>query len=211
MKYNNTLNNEDRNCGLCGVSNCNEFRHLVNIGQKRQEECVYCKNNELLRSSEYATTYDEVDLNGRKYDFVLNALPNEISARKIIQPFRPDLVEKLNIKVGDIVIGRPMGAGCPVTHALKVYDVDVISGLLYTWVVGPLEARKNNVIDIKNYYMVGFEGIISNVNRYPKFGQVHSFLPSFCMLRLNHSGLVNQLMEFEDGNLLVRIENISIG
>lgn len=54
-------------------------------------------------------------------------------------------------------MGRPMGAGCPITHVLYVYEADELSGLLYTWVLGPLEARKKNPIDIGNYYMIGFE------------------------------------------------------
>ena len=51
-----------------------------------------------------AAIYDQVN----PYDFILKAIGNEISARKIVRPFRPDLIEKLDIKKGDIVVGRPI-------------------------------------------------------------------------------------------------------
>ncbi len=199
----------DKNCGMCGVQTCSEFRKSVVDGKKKWDDCIY--NNGMPNSiSLNNIDYEKVDLHGGVYDFILKPIRSEISARKIIQPFRPDLVERWDIKKGDVVIGRPMGAGCPVTHSLLVYDADVISGLLYTWVIGPLEARKLKVIDIKNYYMVGFEGNISNVNSYPKIGKMSSFLPSQCMLRLNHRGLVNQIMVLENKDTIVRLENINI-
>lgn len=153
---------------------------------------------------------EETDLHGARYDFVLNPIGDEWSARKIIQPFRPDLVEKLHIKEGDVVMGRPMGAGCPVTHVLYVYKADELSGLLYTWVVGPLQACEKDPIDIGNYFMIGFEGVISQVNVFPKIGKRSVFLTSQCMLRLNHSGLVNQISTLGDSNTYVRIESINI-
>lgn len=199
----------DKNCGMCGVKTCKEFRKWVANGKRKWDDCIY-NADQLSCAGLKQVDYEKTDLHGDVYDFILNPIGNEMSARKIIQPFRPDLVERWDIKKGDVVIGRPMGAGCPVTHSLLVYDVDVISGLLYTWVIGPLEARKLKVIDIKNYYMVGFEGIISHINNYPKIGKMSSFLPSQCMLRLNHRGLVNQIMVLENKDTIVRLENINI-
>lgn len=199
----------DKNCGMCGIETCRQFREQVAAGENKWSACIY--NVEIHNSINLKNIdFEKTDLHGNEYDFILIPIGDEISARKIIQPFRPELVEKWSIKKGDVVIGRPMGAGCPVTHSLLVYEVDEISGLLYTWVIGPLEARKLKVFDIRNYYMVGFEGIISNVNNYPQIGKISAFLPSQCMLRLNHRGLVNQIMVCENGDTIVRIENINI-
>ena len=52
----------------------------------------------------------------------------EVSARKIILPFRADLVEKMGIAEGDYVLGRPMGAGCPIPHVLKVIKAEPVTG-----------------------------------------------------------------------------------
>jgi hypothetical protein len=72
--------------------------------------------------------YLGVDVHGAVYDFVLAPLPGEVSARKGIAPFRPDLVERWGIQAGDIVTGRPAGPGCPVYHALRVLSANPVIG-----------------------------------------------------------------------------------
>ena len=171
---------KDKNCGLCGEM---------------------CTNN--------VNENENLDFHNNIYDFLLKPIADEPSARKIIRPFRTDLIEKLNIKVGDIVIARPMGAGCPVTHVLKVYEIDDLAGLLYTWVVGPEYSRGKETKDIKAYSMVGFEGIAENIINHPKVGKAAGFMPNFCMLRLTHYGLVNKVLNTSEG-LVVRIEDIHI-
>ncbi len=194
----------DRNCGLCGEKTCEDFRNKLAQGLKKDEECPFLIKEVLSDSGD-----EHTDTHGNKYDFLLKAIGDEPSARKIIKPFRTDLIEKLDIKVGDIVSARPMGAGCPVTHVLKVYEVDELAGLLYTWVVGPSYARGKEVKDIRAYNMVGFEGIAEDIKAFPKIGKTAGFMPNFCMLRLTHYGLVNKLMNTEKG-LIVRIEDIHI-
>lgn len=197
--------NEDRNCGLCGSKTCEEFREYLRTGQKEEKECPFC--NESIRVE--IGTNNNLDFHGNVYDFLLKPVNGEASARKIIRPFRTDLIEKLEIKKGDIVVARPMGAGCPVTHVLEVYEVDELAGLLYTWVVGPQYSRNKEVKDIKAYSMVGFEGIAEDISIYPKVGKTAGFMPNFCMLRLTHYGLVNKVLNTKEG-LLVRIEDIHI-
>lgn len=196
-----------KNCGLCGDVSCENFMKNVDEKKKNINECIYYSNN--LKTKEDCNNYGVKDLNGHEFDFVLKAVPGEVSARKIIRPFRADLIERFSIKKGDYVMGRPMGAGCPVTHVLEVYKVDEIAGVLYTWVVGPDISRNNKVIDINAYGMTGFEGIATQIKRTPQFGKKAGFMPAFCMLRLTHYGLVNMVLEQKEG-LLVRVEDIHI-
>jgi uncharacterized Fe-S cluster-containing protein len=146
---------------------------------------------------------------GNPYDFILNPLPGEISARKIVLPFRSDLVEKLEIKKNDLVVGRPMGAGCPIPHVLRVIEAEYTTGLLYTWVVGPKYSRDGEVKELIAYHMIGFEGIAGRIKKEPEFGKRVTFLPGFCMMNLNHTGLVNMLLQKSAG-LHIRVEDIRI-
>ncbi len=196
--------NEDRNCGLCGVESCAAFREAIKLEQKSEKDCPFYQDTVMEKSE-----YENRDTHGNIYDFMLSPIGKEPSARKIIRPFRVDLIEKLNIKKGDIVVGRPMGAGCPVTHVLQVYEVDELAGLLYTWAVGPMYARNQEVINIKAYAMVGFEGIAEHIKVHPKVGKTAGFMPGFCMLRLTHYGLVNKVLNTSEG-LVVRVEDIHI-
>ena len=189
----------DRNCGLCGYKTCEEFR------KSGQNDCPFGTDD----SFEVERSCENLDTHGNRYDFLLNAIGNEPSARKIIRPFRTDLIEKLDIRPGDIVVARPMGAGCPVTHVLLVYEVDELAGLLYTYVVGPQYSRGKEVKDIKAYNMIGFEGIATDIVEMPKVGKTAGFMPGFCMLRLTHYGLCNKVLKTGEG-LLVRIEDIHI-
>lgn len=196
---------KDRNCGLCGEKSCEVFRQMCKAGKREATDCPFYQEEQQNR----VTEEENRDFHENVFDFVLKPIGKEPSARKIIRPFRTDLIEKMNIKAGDIVVARPMGAGCPVTHVLKVYEVDELAGLLYTWVVGPQYARGKDVKDIRAYAMVGFEGIAEQILNYPKIGKSAGFMPNFCMLRLTHYGLVNKVMNTSEG-LLVRIEDIHI-
>ncbi len=186
----------------------------MNNGLKKEKDCPFYEKDNITGNSSVAgdqsdNLADNMDIHNNKYDFLLKPIGSEPSARKIIRPFRTDLIEKLEIKTGDIVIARPMGAGCPVTHVLKVYAIDDLAGLLYTWVVGPKYSRNEPVKNIRAYNMVGFEGIADNISVYPEIGKTSGFMPNFCMLRLTHYGLVNKVLNTEEG-LVVRIEDIHI-
>lgn len=199
-----------KDCGLCGESSCYNFLKRVREGYKDYEDCPYYQKNKVKYKEEIQIAkYGDADILNHPYDFVLTPLPGEISARKIVLPFRPDLVEQLEICKGDLVLGRPMGAGCPIPHVLQVLDADLITGVLTTWVVGPKYAREGKAKEVKAYHMLGFEGIAKHVRKAPEFGCRVSFLPGFCMMALNHTGLVNMILEKNHG-LHLRLEDIRI-
>jgi len=184
---------------------------MVSSDQKDYSDCPYYCEHQLSTNPENAryAIYPKRDVLGHGYDFVLEPLPGEISARKIVLPFRPDMVEKMEIKKGDYILGRPMGAGCPIPHVLQVIEAEQITGLLYTWVVGPKYSREQEVKDVIAYHMIGFEGMAANISKEPEFGCRVTFLPGFCMMSLNHTGLVNMILEKSSG-LHVRLEDIRI-
>ncbi|OPY58344.1 MAG: hypothetical protein A4E55_00928 [Pelotomaculum sp. PtaU1.Bin035] len=200
-----------KNCGLCGEKNCKSFIRLVGAGQKFYTDCPYYQEqwNSREVNPVKEANYSNHDILGHTYDFILSPLPGEISARKIVLPFRSDLVEKMDIKNGDYVLGRPMGAGCPIPHVLKVIEADTVTGLLYTWVVGPRYSRNQEIKDVTAYHMIGFEGIAGRIIKEPSPGCRVTFLPGFCMMNLNHTGLVNMALEKSYG-IHVRIEDIRI-
>lgn len=204
---------KNKNCGACGYKTCNDFDSAVASGDREPDECpFYTPENKTEQNCfcEYNDVYRGLDFCNAPYDFVLKSLPGEPSARKIILPFRSDLVESLDIQKGDIVSGRPTGAGCPVQHIISVISADKRTGLITGHVVGPAFARSNeNVIDLSMYHMIGFEGIADNIKKAPQFGVRHPFLPGFCMMHRTHTGIVNMILEKSYG-LHVRIEGVII-
>jgi uncharacterized Fe-S cluster-containing protein len=200
-----------KNCGLCGEKSCKNFLRMLHAGTKVYVDCPYYRDPLSISNKDFVTEahYPVKDILGYSYDFVLEPLPGEISARKIVLPFRGDLVDILDIKAGDYVLGRPMGAGCPIPHVLKVIKAESITGLLYTWVVGPKFSREHEVKDIVAYHMIGFEGLASKIDKEPVFGCRATFLPGFCMMSLNHTGVVNMLLQKNHG-LHIRIEDVRI-
>lgn len=211
MRLTKAWNPPGKNCGLCGEENCHSFLQQVTSGGKKYADCPYYsqKQKEKYCDDILSAEYGKTDILKHAYDFVLAPLPGEVSARKIILPFRPDLVESMKIGSGDYVLGRPMGAGCPIPHVLQVLEADLVTGILTTWVVGPKFAREGTTKDIKAYHMLGFEGIASLIRKVPEFGCRVTFLPGFCMMSLNHTGLVNMVLEKEDG-IHLRLEDIRI-
>lgn len=220
MKANQRWLPPGKNCGLCGEENCRGFLQALNSKKKVNADCPFYKeqtaHNRSGGSDSHdkagtvsAAIYQDSDVLGHPYDFILSPLPGEISARKIVLPFRGDLVEKMDIKKGDLVLGRPMGAGCPVPHVLEVIQAEPVTGLLYTWVVGPKYSRDNEIKDVSAYHMIGFEGLAVKIARQPGFGCRVTFLPGFCMMNINHTGVVNMILAKKEG-LHVRIEDIRI-
>jgi uncharacterized Fe-S cluster-containing protein len=199
-----------KNCGLCGNDSCRDFMHSVINEEKSYADCPFYKGEQHNEAGQVREAiYTSLDVLGHPYDFVLTPIPGEISARKIVLPFRGDLVEKMAIQKGDFVMGRPMGAGCPIPHVLQVIEADPITGLLSTWVVGPKVSREKEVKDVKAYHMVGFDGVAEHIQKEPVVGCRVTFLPGCCMMNLNHTGLVNMALEKSYG-LQIRIEDIRI-
>ncbi len=200
-----------KNCGLCGEESCKSFLQAINTKRKVYTDCPYHQKQHAALPQDHLTQtlYQGKDILGHPYDFILTPLPGEISARKIILPFRGDLVEKMSIQKGDIIVGRPMGAGCPIPHVLQVIKAEPVTGLLYTWVVGPKFSRDKKITDITAYHMIGFEGIAAKIHKEPVLCARATFLPGFCMMNLNHTGLVNMALQKNSG-LHIRLEDIRI-
>ncbi len=197
-----------KDCGACGVPTCDTFLDLVSRGEKSLPDCVFYSAG-TAAGFEGETRHSGRDILGGEYDFILEPLPGEVSARKIVLPFRPDLVEKWDIAPGDIVVGRPAGAGCPVQHVLSVIHANPVSGLLTCFVVGPQASRAGGFKDVEAYHIVGFEGIARTVRREPTFGMRQRFLPGYCMMNLAHTGVVNMVLGKSSG-LHVRVEDVRL-
>lgn len=199
-----------KNCGACGYHSCDDFSAAMASGLITPRSCPFYRVGSPVASGDAAPfNYSGVDVVGQRYDFVIRSLPGEPSARKIVLPFRPDMVERMDIRRGDIVTGRPAGAGCPVQHVIRVLDADMVTGVITGHVVGPAYSRGREVKDVKGYHMLGFEGEAVPITREPQFGVRHSFLPGFCMMDRSHTGLVNMVLKKPWG-IHVRVEDVVI-
>ncbi|MDD3135693.1 MAG: (Fe-S)-binding protein [Methanoregula sp.] len=198
-----------KNCGACGLATCEDFNTAVKMKKKTNEDCTFYTKAQSGHGER--TQYSGTDVTGAQYDFIIRAFPGEPSARKFIVPFRADLVEKWDIRAGDLVTGRPAGPGCPLYHALRVLSANPITGVLECHTVGPLEARKEQgkVHDVQAYHVHAFEGIAETVIRPPIIGLRQRFLPGYCMIDLSHTALVNMVLKKKEG-LHVRVEDIRI-
>ena len=199
----------EKDCGACGAPTCQAFLERVRRGERELQDCIFCPSGPLSPRFEGEARYSGRDALGGEYDFILDPLPGEVSARKIVLPFRPDLVERWGIAAGDIVVGRPTGAGCPVQHVLSVLHANPVTGLLTCLVVGPQASRDGEFKDVEAYHIVGFEGIARPVRREPLLGMRQRFLPGFCMMNLTHTGVVNMILAQSSG-LHVRVEDIRL-
>lgn len=201
-----------RNCGACGCRTCDEFSARVASGTLDPEACPFNHGSRRTGSDiPMAVTYSGVDVVGQPYDYVITSMPGEPSARKIVLPFRPDLVERMEIVPGDVVVGRPAGAGCPINHVMKVIDADPITGVITGHVLGPAlsRGRFDEVKEVKMYHMLGFEGRAVPITKEPAFGVRQHFLPGFCMMDRAHTGLCNMVIDKPWG-IHVRVEDVVI-
>jgi uncharacterized Fe-S cluster-containing protein len=150
------------------------------------------------------------DLLGRDYDFVLEQFPGDPGPRETILPFNPTNVERLGIKKGDVLYGRPAWVGCPVSHVgVVVEEPDYFNGTLVWCVVGPLAARQGGT-EIGSYNPVAYEGLVRQTRTELQVGRRYYFLPRRCMLQSRHSGLASAVARRDDG-VRVRMEGIWIG
>ena len=196
-----------KDCGACGTASCQEFLSRVESGGKSYADCPYYVTEK--SGCREATSYSGIDVLGNRYDFALRAFPGEPSAHKFIVPFRADLVERWDIRPGDLVTGRPAGPGCPVYHALRVLSANPVTGVLECFTVGPLAARREKAHDVQAYHVHAFEGIAEVINRPPTLGTRQRFLPGYCMMDLSHTAVVNMVLAKKEG-IHVRLEDIRI-
>jgi uncharacterized Fe-S cluster-containing protein len=195
-------------CGVCGVKTCQEFACKLESSPEEIKKCL-AYGKKLKKMNEAGDWKDSLD---REFDFILDAYPN-MPPREIIKPFNlsqnlvwpQDLIDK-----GKIIIGRPMAAGCPVTHCGKILDIDWKNDLITWHVVGPLEARKVIPIDIGMYTPVAFEGLIKETQKEIRIGERYWFMPRYCMTRWRHGALV-VFINYTSLGMEVRLEGIFLG
>jgi len=220
-----------KNCGLCGMKTCGDFAEIVLKNPNAINRCPYvvvenkcatcpesatCLATDLVQSPDM-DKFKEIswkDNLGREYDFVLDRMPGDFGPREHIVLFNPTNVEKLKLKKGDVIFGRPawISCGCPLTHVgIIVEEPDYFNGTLVWNVIGPLAARQKG-INIGYYNSTAYEGIIKHTRPGVelKIGVRYWFQPRYCMLQWRHWGLMNQMAKTKDG-MHVRIEGLILG
>jgi uncharacterized Fe-S cluster-containing protein len=148
----------------------------------------------------------------RDFDFYLEHFPEDPGPREIIIPHNPIITRELDVQVGDILIGRPLGmsCGCPITHCGVATNVDMRTGVIVWCVTGPLGPRAHGFKDLGYYIAEGYEGIVKDTRAELKVGMRYYFQPKMCMLQWRHSGLLNYLNRLGD-QYQVRLEGLWIG
>jgi uncharacterized Fe-S cluster-containing protein len=206
-----------KDCGLCGFKTCVEFGEVLKADESQAAKCIFLEEETACAScaSETNRFKDGVptwkDHLGRDYDFILDKFPGETGPRETIILFNPVNVEKLGLKKGDIIYGRPawISCGCPVTHVGQIVEEpDYFNGVVTWCIVGPMLARQRG-INIGYYNTTAYEGIVKHSRQELQIGVRYYFQPRYCMLQWRHCGLVNQLAKNKDG-LRVRIEGLWI-
>jgi len=230
------------NCGLCGYRTCDEFREKLPASPELIRRCIHLSDNRVgqtpsvtapTRSRDtcggcapVAATGLKVlprgerppaaltwrDSLGREFDFYLEHFPEDPGPREIILPHNPMITREMNIQVGDILIGRPLGmsCGCPITHCGVATDVDARTGVISWCVTGPLGPREKGFKDLGYYIAEGYEGLVKDSRCELKIGLRYFFQPRMCMLQWRHSGLINYLSRNAD-HWQVRLEGLWIG
>ena len=216
------------NCGVCGFRTCGALAEQVEKKPDLIKRCITRSANQfhapaskspaspvarhdadIWRGGNAPTWRDTL---GREFDFYLEHFPEDPGPREIILPHNPMITREMEISVGDLMIGRPLGmsCGCPITHCGVVAEVDRRTGVITWCVTGPLGPREKGFKDIGYYIAEGYEGLITETRSEIKIGMRYFFQPRRCMLQWRHSGLVNYINRSEDG-LQVRLEGLWIG
>lgn len=206
-----------KDCGQCGFRTCRELAAHLLAHPADIHRCVHLDAGQRLRLRIPPVTVELKpeditwqDLLGRDYTFVLEPFPEDPGPREVILPFNPGNVERLGIRTGDVLYGRPAQTGCPVTHVGRVMDAPDLLNALVTWcVVGPLAARAAKSIEIGNYTPMAYLGLVRHTRVELQLGRRYHFLPGLCMLQSRHSGVIAELARRPDG-ARVRLEGIWI-
>ncbi|NVM02091.1 MAG: Fe-S cluster protein [Candidatus Helarchaeota archaeon] len=206
-----------KDCGLCGFKTCEEFAEIVLKDPDTIDRCIHLGEREASIVCPISPEFKEEDITwkdhlGREYDFILDKFPDELGPRETVILFNPTNVEKLGIKKGDVLYGRPawISCGCPVTHVGIVIDEpDYFNGTVVWCIVGPLMSRKRG-INIGYYNTTAYEGIVKYARKELQIGRRYYFQPRYCMLQWRHCGIINQMAKTKNG-MHVRIEGLWIG
>lgn len=230
------------NCGLCGYRTCEEFQKAVQNSPELIRRCLHLSGDRAAADPPTAPPAQSLcalgrrqeanlpaerslsaipchpaklswqDSLGREFDFYLEHFPEEPGPREIILPHNPLITRELEVQVGDILIGRPLGmsCGCPITHCGVAMQVDRRTGVIVWCVTGPLGPREKGYKDLGYYIAEGYEGLVYHSRTELKVGMRYFFQPRMCMLQWRHSGLLNYLCRLRDGTQ-VRLEGLWIG
>ncbi len=220
-------------CGACGYRTCAELAARLDREPELKKRCIHAAPESAAfgacasaprgapcacgvtcsaaASSSIAET-PWVDSLGREFDFYLEHFPEEPGPREIILPHNPMITRELEIVVGDVLIGRPLGmsCGCPITHCGVVTAVDARTGVMSWCVTGPLEPRQKGCKDMGYYIAEAYEGLATSTRRDLRIGMRYYFQPRMCMLQWRHSGLLNYLNRTDEG-WQIRVEGLFIG
>jgi uncharacterized Fe-S cluster-containing protein len=241
MTENSNLTLPGLNCGSCGFKTCDELAVKLTSSPDLVKRCIFMDTENVAGGSKdkkvdskktaqetfgcigcgtaakSSAMKDIVDTNwvdslGRDFDFYLEHFPEDPGPREIILPHNPMITREIDVKVGDILIGRPLGmsCGCPITHCGIVANVEQRTGVITWCVTGPLGPRSQGYKDLGYYFADGYEGIVHQTKKELRIGERYYFQPRMCMLQWRHSGLLNYLNRNEDG-WQVRVEGLFIG
>jgi uncharacterized Fe-S cluster-containing protein len=227
-------------CGMCGYRTCDELRDRLTANPEMVKRCIHLSENRAPaepKSLPIANSSDPEgrekscggctrpargtprqeqlpwhDSLGREFDFYLEHFPEEPGPREIILPHNPAITREMDVQVGDILIGRPLGmsCGCPITHCGVTMEVDRRTGVIVWCVTGPLGPRQKGFKDLGYYIAEGYEGLVNEARCELKVGMRYYFQPHMCMLQWRHSGLVNYLSR-NGKSCQVRLEGLWIG
>ena len=210
-------------CGLCGFRKCSELATRLPDEPALLERCIHVSGPKAastdtsparvaLPATRPAAPLTWQDSLGREFDFYLEHFPEEPGPRECILPHNPLITREMDVKAGDLLIGRPLGmsCGCPITHCGVAMDVDPRTGVINWCVTGPLRVRQEGFKDLGYYIAEAYDGLIRHARTDVRIGCRYFFQPRMCMLQWRHSGLVNFMNKTKDG-LQVRLEGLWIG
>jgi uncharacterized Fe-S cluster-containing protein len=205
---------------MCGVKTCEQFAEIIREKPEERKRCVQVSRQWAQAPgpslAEQITPAGAASIGkdslGREVQFILDKNPEDMGPREVILPHNPMLTREMEIKKGDVLIGRPLGmsCGCPVAHSGMVTDVDQKTGVITWCVTGPLMNRGKPIKDIGYYSAQAYEGIVKDTAVELKIGMRYWYLPRRCMLQWRHSGTVIYMNRVKEGTR-VRIEGIMIG
>ncbi len=200
-----------KNCGQCGFKTCAELAAFASLHPSALERCIYLVKPQVVPPAPEIIAEEITWIDGleREYDFILEPFPEDPGPRETIVPLNPGNVEKLAVKKGDILYGRPSMVGCPVTHVgVVVEEPDYFNGIIIWCVVGLLAARERGR-EIGDYNIIAYEGLMRHSRKELQIGRRYFFLPRTCVLMSRHSGVVSALAKRANG-MRVRVEGIWI-
>jgi len=194
-----------KNCGNCGYSTCSDFYSAVLEHKEDISACIYLPKETIIEKKiEYVDNLD------REIDFILDKFEDAEGPQETIHLFNSNRIKELDLKINEIIVGKPLGAGCPVTHCGKIKNIDYLSNVIDWEIIGPLQIRNMELKDIGCYVPVGFDGIVKDTKVELQIGKRYWWMPRHCMIQWRHSGIINYIEKYKE-NYKIRIEGVFLG